>query len=102
MSLLEKLYDEKFDFKKSVELSRIKSDMSDEVYHNAKESFYKSLKTDEQKKLFLMFETCVDSRLETSEKEAFLNGFSCGLKIGVEINNRVNDFNVGKNYNSYK
>ncbi len=97
MDLLERFFEGKLDFKKSVRFSQYKSDIDQFIFCDNMHKLYDTLKTDEQKALFNALETTFQERLEQCEKEMFLNGFSCGLKMGIEMNNRLNDFDFDKN-----
>ena len=56
-----------------------------------------TLKTDEQKSLFRSLESAFEERLQHREREMFLTGLSCGIKMGVEIDNRFKKFDYDKN-----
>ena len=96
MDFLEKIYEGEINLKNSVELNRPKFEMEENLYYEYKEKFINSLKTDEQKEMFKNLDLLIESRVKNYSKEMFLTGFNCGLKMGVEANNCVNDFDYKK------
>lgn len=96
MDLLEKIYEGKIDFKKCVEFSQFKSELDHYLFIDNLHKLANTLKTDEQKRLFNSLESDFQERLRHREKEMFLNGLSCGMKMGLEMNNRFKDFDFDK------
>lgn len=96
MDFLEKIYEGKINLKNSVELKTPKFETEENLYFEYKEKFINSLKTKEQKELFKNFDSLIESRVKNYSKEMFLTGFNCGLKMGIEANNCVNNFDYAK------
>lgn len=97
MDLLEKLYDGKINFKECVNFSQYKSELDMLSSCDITHKLANSLKTEEQKNLFKALEADFQRRIEQTKKQMFLNGLSCGMKMGIEMNNRFKDFDFDKN-----
>ena len=96
MDLLEKLYEGELDLKKSVEVEKTRMDLTDPIFYDAKQLFFKEL-SKEQQTAFKNFEILLDEKMNEYAKKLFLSGFSIGLKIRMQIDNRVKDFDFDKN-----
>ena len=97
MDLLEKLYEGKINFKDCVDVKDFEDDLDFIEFSNNINKLANVLKDEKQIRLLNSIESSYKKRAEYLKKQIFLNGLSCGIKMGIEMNNRVKDFNFDNN-----